>query len=177
MRRLYRGAIVILAVIVVAFVAQKIVAGKTAEPHLVSSEPVATIGSGSDAVAVADDGTVLTWLVLPEDATLPQLSLSSVPKGPRVGGSVLEQVHVLAAAPSALRPYLASSGFGERGVAVELDSGIELRFGSASNAARKWRAAAAVLADPSITTLDYVNLLAPGRPEVGGSGHTLPPIE
>lgn len=167
----------ILAVIVIAFVAQKIVGGKTVEAQLVSSEPVATIGSGSEAVAVADDGTVLAWLSLPEDSKLPQLPLNSAPKGPRVEGSVLEQVRVLAAAPAALRPYVASSRIGESGVDVELSSGIELLFGSASDAARKWRAAAAVLADPSITALDYVNLLAPGRPTVGGSGHTLPPIE
>jgi hypothetical protein len=176
-RGLYRGVIVILAVIVVAFVYQKVFGGKTVEPQLVSSEPVATIGSGSEAVAVADDGTVLTWLALPEDSNLPQLPLSSTPKGPRVEGSALEQVRVLAAAPPALRPYVASSSFGESGVTVELSSGIELLFGSASDAARKWRAAAVVFADPSITTLDYVNLMAPGHPTVGGSGHTLPPIE
>lgn len=167
----------ILAVIVVAFVSQKVVGNKTVEPHLVSSEPVAVIGSGSEAVAVADDGTVLTWLSLPEDSKLPQLSLGSVPKGPRVEGPAFEQVRVLAATPAALGPYVASSSFGESGVEVELSSGIELIFGRASDASRKWRAAAAVLADPSITTLDYVNLLVPGRPEVGGSGHTLPPIE
>ncbi len=181
MRRLFRGfsrwVTVILVVIVVAFVAQKIVGGKTLAPHLVSSDPVAMIGSGSEAVAVADDGTVLAWLVPPEDSHLPQLSLSSPPKGPRVEGPALEQVDVLAATPPALRPYVAGSHFGERGVEVELSSGIELIFGSAGDAERKWRAAAAVLADPSITALDYVNLLAPGHPEVGGSGHTLPPIE
>jgi cell division septal protein FtsQ len=177
MRWLYRGVIVILALILIAFVYQKVFGDKTAEPHLVSSEPVAVIGSGADAVAVADDGTVLTWLTPPEDSKLPQLPLSSAPKGPRVEGSVLEQVRVLAAAPPALRPYLAGSQFGESGVDVELSSGIELRFGSAGDAARKWRAAAAVLADPSITALDYVDLTAPGRPAVGGSGHTLPPLE
>jgi cell division septal protein FtsQ len=177
MRWLYRGAIVIVAVILIAFVYQKVVGSKTVEPHLVSSDPVAVIGSGSEAVAVADDGTVLTWLTLPEDAGLPQLPLGSAPKGPRVEGSVLEQVRVLAAAPPALRRYVAGSHLGERGVVVELSSGIKLIFGSAGDAERKWRAAAAVLADPSITALDYVNLLAPGRPTVGGSGHTLPPIE
>src|SRR4051812_17694096 len=157
MRRLFRGSyrwvIVILAVIAIAFVAQRVFGGKTVEPHLVSSEPVATIGSGSDAVGVADDGTVLTWLALPEDSALPQLSLGSAPEGSRVQGPMLEQVRVLAAAPAALRPYVASSDFGESGVDVELTSGIELRFGGASGAARKWRAAAAVLADPSITAL------------------------
>jgi cell division septal protein FtsQ len=169
--------VVILAVIAIAFVAQKIIGDKTMEPHLVSSEPVAMIGSGEEAVAVADDGTVLTWLVLPQDSKLPQLPLSSPPKGLRVEGSALEQIHVLAAAPPALRPYVAGSQFGESGVEVELSSGIELIFGSAGDAPRKWRAAAAVLADPSITALDYVDLTAPGRPAVGGSGHTLPPIE
>jgi cell division protein FtsQ len=168
---------VILATIAIAFVAQKVVGDETVEPRLVSSEPVAAIGTGSEAVAVADDGTVLAWLALPEDSKLPQLPLSSAPKGPRLQGSALEQVRVLAAAPAALRPYVASSQFGENGVKVELSSGIELIFGSASDAARKWRAAAVVLADPSITTLDYVNLLAPRHPTVGGSGHTLPPIE
>jgi Cell division protein FtsQ len=176
-RRLYRGVIVILAVILVAFVAQKVIGGKTVEPHLVSSEPVAVIGSGSEAVAVADDGTVLAWLALPEDTKLPQLPLSSAPKGPRVEGPALEQVRVLAATPPALRPFVTGSRFGESGVEVELSSGIELIFGRSNDVVRKWRAAAAVLADPSITALDYVNLLAPGRPEVGGSGHTLPPVE
>jgi cell division septal protein FtsQ len=167
---------VILAVILVAFVYQGVFGGKTVEPHLVSSEPVAVIGSGSEAMGVAGDGTVLVWLALPEDSKLPQLPLGSPPKGPRVEGSVLEQVHVLAAAPAALRSYVASSRFGESGVDVELSSGIELRFGSAAGAARKWRAAAAVLADPSITTLDYVDLHAPRHPAVAGSGHTLPPL-
>jgi hypothetical protein len=32
-----------------------------------------------------------------------------------------------------------------------------------------------VLADPSITALNYVNLLAPTRPAVWGSEHSLPP--
>ncbi len=113
---------------------------------------------------MADDGTVLTWLALPKDVKLPQLPLSSPPKGPRVEGSVLEQVRVLAATPPALRPYVAGSHFGESGVDVELSSGIELLFGGAGDASRKWRAAAAVLADPSITALDYVDLTRSGAP-------------
>jgi cell division septal protein FtsQ len=146
------------------------------EPRLVSSVPVAVIGSGSSAVAVADDGTVLAWLRLSEEVRLPQLPLAAPPQAPRVRGPVLEQVRVLAAAPAALRPYLAASRFGESGVEVELSSGIELRFGNAAAVARKWRAAATVLADPQVTSLDYVSLLVPSRPAIGGSGHTLPPI-
>jgi cell division protein FtsQ len=137
----------------------------------------ATIGTGSDAVAVGPDGQVLAWLPLPEDSLLPYLPLGSVPEGGRLAGPVLEQARVLGAAPAALRPYIESSYYGESGVDVKLRSGIELRFGDASRAAAKWKAAAAVLADPSITALDYVDLHAPRRPAVGGSGHSLPPIE
>jgi hypothetical protein len=177
MRWLYRAVIPILVVIAVAFVAQKIVGGNTVVPHLVSSQPVAVVGSGEGAVAVADDGTVLTWFPVSEDSDLPQLPLSAAPKGPEVQGPVLEQVRVLAAAPAALRPYIEGTYLGESGVDVELTSGIELRFGHATDAARKWRAAAAVLADPTITALDSVDVRAPGRPATYGSGHTLPPIE
>lgn len=177
MRRLWRGVLVILAVILVAFVYQRLFGNETVTPRLVSSQPVALIGGESDApVAVGANGAILTWFPVPDESSLPRLPLESPPKGHRVEGPMLEQVRVLAAVPDALRPAIAGSYYGESGVDVELTSGIELRFGSASQAARKWRAAAAVLADPSITELDYVNLHAPAHPGVGGSGHTLPPI-
>jgi len=135
-----------------------------------------TIGSGPEAVAVATDGTILAWLSPPEDGSLPALPPVAPPASGRLAGPMLEQALVLGAAPRALRPYLARSYYGESGVDVELDSGIELRFGEATQAARKWRAAAAVLADPSIESLDYVDLHAPSRAATHGSGHTLPPI-
>lgn len=149
----------------------------TVEPHLKSLQPVATIGTGSDAVAVGANGQILAWLPLSEDEPLPALSLSVPPKGGKLAGPVLQQARVLGAAPAALRPHLEGSYYGETGVDVKLRSGIELRFGDASQAGAKWKAAAAVLADPSITALDYVDLHAPERPAVGGSGHTLPPVE
>lgn len=145
-------------------------------PHLVGAQPTSVIGSGSDALAVAADGTILPWLPPPEDDSLPQLPLSTPPKGLRLQGPVLEQARVLGAAPAALRPYLHSSSYGTSGVDVELRSGIELLFGDDTQLARKWRAAAAMLANPTVTTLDYVDLHAPSRPTIGGSGHTLPPI-
>lgn len=175
MRWLYRTAVAILVVIAIAFAWQKVFGDDTVTPHLVSSRPVAVIGEDEGAIAVAEDGTILAWFPPGEDVQLPSLPLDSAPKGPRVQGPVLEQVRVLAAAPEALRPYLAASRFGESGVDVELSTGIEVRFGNAVGAKRKWRAAAAVLASPEITALDYVNVFAPGRPTVGGSGHTLPP--
>jgi hypothetical protein len=149
----------------------------TVEGHLQAPRATATIGSGSEAIAVGPDGAILAWLKLPEDAQLPQLPISTPPQGGRLAGPVLQQARVLGAAPPSLRPYVESSYYGESGVDVRLRSGIELRFGDASQAAKKWRSAAAVLADPSIASLDYVDLHAPGHPSVGGSGHTLPPVE
>lgn len=172
-KRLWLGGAV--ALLLVALLYVFIGRDSTLEPRLVSSQPVAAIGSGNGAVAVAEDGTVLAWFPPGEDVRLPELPISSAPKGDRVQGSVLEQVHVLAAAPAALRPYVAATRFGESGVEVELTSGIELRFGNSVDAKRKWRAAATVLADPEITALDYVDLRAPGRPAAYGSGHELPP--
>ncbi len=174
MRRplLVLAAAVVIAVAVYLFLLR----GTTAAPRLVSSRPVAVIGSGSGAVAVADDGTILAWLPVPEEGNLPKLPLDAPPKGPRLQGPALEQVRVLADIPPALLPYVEGSYYGESGVDVNLTSGIELRFGDSTQASRKWRAAAAVLADPSITALDYVDLHAPSHPDVGGSGHALPPL-
>lgn len=177
MRRwLIRGVGLIVLVIAIAAVYQLLLGSKTVAPHLVSSEPVAAIGSGSDAVAVAADGTILAWLPPPKEGSLPELPLEGPPKGPRLQGPMLEQTRILGAAPPVLSPYVESSSYGESGVDVILTSGIELRFGDATDAARKWRAAAAVLADPEVTALDYVDLQAPSHPATGGSGHTLPPI-
>jgi cell division septal protein FtsQ len=171
-RLLALAAVVIVLVVVYLFVARS----TTVTPRLVASEPVAVIGSGADAVAVAADGAVLPWFPVSEEAGLPRLPLEEAPKDGQVKGPVLEQVRVLAATPPALSPYVEGSYFGESGVDVQLTSGVELRFGDAMQATRKWRAAAAVLADPSVTTLDYVDLHAPGHPDVGGSGHALPPL-
>jgi Cell division protein FtsQ/DivIB, C-terminal len=172
-RLLVAGALVVLAVVAYWF----LVRDRTIEAQVHLPRATATIGSGTDLVAVGSDGQIFAWLPLSEDAELPSLPLSAPPKSGRLAGPVLEQARVLGAAPAALRPYIASSYFGESGVDVELRSGIELRFGDASQAATKWKAAAAVLADPSLTELDSVNLHAPSRPAIRGSGHTLPPPE
>jgi hypothetical protein len=162
------------AVIVAAAVYWFIVRQETAAPKVMVPQLAATIGEGSDAIGVAANGKLVRWLPLPEEPSLPQLPLEDPPQGGRVKGPVLEQVRVLAAVPDALHPYVARSFYGESGVDVELTTGIELRFGDASQAVRKWRAAAAALADPELTALDYVDLQAPARVSWGGSGHELP---
>jgi hypothetical protein len=168
-------AVLIVAAVAVLGVYWFVVRTKTAEPRVQVPTLAAAIGEGDEAVGIAGSGAAVRWLPPPEDPPLPQLPLDEVPKGGRVKGTALEQVRVLAAAPEELRPYLARSYFGESGVVIELTTGIELRFGDASQARRKWNAAAAILADPSVTALDYVNVVAPTRPVYEGSEHELPP--
>jgi hypothetical protein len=103
------------------------------------------------------------------------LALKQRPKGDRVKGHVLEEVHVIAAAPAAIRRYIATSKYGKTGVTLTTTSGIEIRFGDDREATRKWEAAATVLADPSVTLFSYVDVTAPTHPAVGGEEHELPP--
>ena len=172
-RRLTIGLVAILVVAVAAYwfgFRQKTVEADVQVPQLVAS-----IGEGEEAVGVAGNGAVGRGWPPPEDAPLPRLPLDEVPEGGRGRGTALEQVRVLAAAPEDLRPYVESSYFGESGVDVTLTTGVEVRFGDATQAARKWRAAVAIIADPYVTALDYVNVQAPSRASYGGSEHELPP--
>lgn len=145
----------------------------TLSVRVVERRPAALIGSGSKAAVVAADGVVIRSLHA-DGLELPSLPLTEPPRRSRLRGTALEQAQVLGAVPRAMQPYLERSYHGESGVVVVLRGGIELRFGSPARAARKWRAAAAVLADPSLTALDYVDLSSPERPAVGGAGHLLP---
>jgi hypothetical protein len=170
-------AAAVLAVIVMAALAYfLLLRGESVAPTVAPLEVTAAIGEGEERIAVGPDGSLLPGLQLPEDVSLPALPLSEPPRNGRLAGPVLRQARVLGAAPAALRPYLERSYYGESGVDVILDGGIELRFGDASQAARKWAAAATVLADPTITALDYVDLNAPSHPALGGEGHELPAL-
>ncbi|HEX5609122.1 MAG TPA: cell division protein FtsQ/DivIB [Solirubrobacterales bacterium] len=171
-----RVAVVALVVVAVAAVYWLLIRDKTVTPTVFSPRPAALLETGEDEVVVSADGALVRWFPVPTDPPLPNLPPAEPPKGGRLKGPMLEQVRVLAAAPGALRPYLERSFYGETGVDVVLTSGIELRFGDDTQADRKWKAAAAVLSDPTVTTLDYVDLHAPSRPAIGGSGHTLPSL-
>jgi cell division septal protein FtsQ len=135
---------------------------------------VAQIGEGKRVIVVGGDGKLLGSKATKKEQ-LPVLPVKKRPTGDHVKGHVLEEVHVLAAAPKALRPYIARADLGETGVDVELTSGIEIRFGDEHEAARKWKSAAAVLADPSVTLLSYVDVHSATHPSVGGEEHELPP--
>jgi len=173
-RRRLLAALALVAVLAAGY--WLLLRGETVEPRLLPVQPTSVIGAGSDSIGVSPDGLILTWLPAPEEGTLPGLPLAEPPANGKLSGPMLQQARVLGAAPPELRPYIESSFYGDSGVDVVLEAGVELRFGDASQAAAKWRAAAAVLADPSVNTLDYIDLRVPSRPSVGGSGHTLPPV-
>ena len=170
--RLVAGALAALLVALAAY--WFLLREEQVEPRVLVPKLAASIGEGEDAIGVSAGGALVRWLPLPEDPPLPRLALDEAPKGGRVRGPALDQVRVLAAVPDPLRPYAESSFSGESGVGVNLTTGIELVFGDATQARRKWRAVAAVLANPEITALDYVNVTAPSRPVYEGSEHELP---
>jgi hypothetical protein len=198
-------ALVAVAIVAVAVYWFGLRGSSTTTAEARPTTPVAQIGEGKTVILVAEDGQILgtrTAESKDEDGsgkegdsrqaagakasksakteTAPQkhlvvLPLKQRPKGDRVKGHVLEEVHVIAAAPAAIRHYIASSGYGKTGVALTTTTGIEIRFGDDLEAGRKWEAAAAVLADPSVTLLSYVDVTAPSHPAVGGDEHELPP--
>jgi len=167
-------AVVALAVVGVAVYWFALRGSSTTDAEAQQVRVVAQIGNGKRVVLVTGDGK-LFGMASGKKADQPVLPLKKLPPGKRVRGHVLEEVRLLAAAPKPLRPYIAATKWGKTGAEVELTSGIFIRFGDQSEAVRKWKSAAAVLADPSVTLLSYVDVHAPTRPDVGGEGHELPP--
>ncbi|MGA8745915.1 MAG: hypothetical protein WB507_08625 [Solirubrobacterales bacterium] len=160
-----------------ALLVYQLLAGKSqVNSRLLQTAPTAAIDTASGFVGVSAQGAVLSWQPPPKESSLPLLPVKRPPASGRLSGTALQQALVLGAAPAALRPHLKSSSYGSTGVDVQLRTGVVLRFGDAGERARKWQAAAAVLADPAVSALDYVNLSVPGRPGIGGSGHSLPPV-
>jgi cell division septal protein FtsQ len=142
----------------------------------VTERPAALIASDGQAeVPVAADGTILTGLELGKEADkLPVLSVTQLHETGRLGGDPLRKALVLGAAPAPLRPLIDDIGVDPgSGIRVTLDGGFEVRFGSSEKATEKWAAAAAVLADPKLSSLTYVDVRIPGRPAVGGA----PPVD
>ena len=123
-------------------------------------------------------GQVLAWLPAAGGRSLPRLPLAEPPRaGParRAGAAAGAGPGRRAGQPCG--PTSSGSFYGESGVDVELRSGIELRFGDASRRrgeVERGRGGARRSGDRR--ALDYVDLLAPGAPAIGGSGHTLPAV-
>lgn len=134
--------------------------------------PALIVESGGDAVPVAGDGTVLRGLSLgAADARLPTVELRDLPAAGKLGGEPLAQAAVAGAAPGPLVPLIEEISYdAARGVEVVMKGEISIRFGTPAAVAQKWAAAAAVLADPGLQSLTYVDVRVPERPSVGGAG-------
>jgi cell division protein FtsQ len=146
---------------------------KTDFPHGLAIEvaeraPVAIVGAG-EGVPVAGDGTILSGIATGE-LKLPTIEARSVPASGTLEGTGLAQAEILGATPDPLRPAIRGIGVdGAHGVEVELAADVELRFGDSRDAEAKWAAATAILADPKLEAVAYIDLRLPGRPAVGGA--------
>lgn len=116
---------------------------------------------------VAGDGVILaTGADRPDGVPLIEADPTSI--GEKVNGPALLAARTLGAAPEALLAQTESGSVDPQyGPVVTLHGGIELRFGDPSKADQKWRAAAAVLADPDLDSASYIDLSVPSRPALG----------
>jgi cell division protein FtsQ len=126
--------------------------------------PVAAVDDEGEPLAVDGSGRLLPGVAA---ADLPAIE-AEAPGSARLEGAARAQATVLGAAPGPLRPLIEEAQATDVGVEVTLSSGIELWFGDPDQAAAKWRAAAAVLADPALDALTYIDLRVPERPAVSG---------
>jgi hypothetical protein len=128
---------------------------------------------GEQSVPVAADGSLLPGIKAQGD--LPQLHVDSLPEGGRLSGAPLAEGLVIGAAPSALRPLIdRATVTHDYGVVVTMHGGIQLRFGTGGDREGQWAAAAAVLADPALGSLTYVDVRVPERPAVGSTSDPSP---
>ena len=119
---------------------------------------------------IAGDGVILSREGhSPGDLATIEVAGGTRSAGGRVEGAALHVATVLGAAPSPLSPLVRSATVDpDFGVVVELDDGLDLRFGGPGSASQKWQAAAAVLADPDLEGAAYLDLSVPERPVAGG---------
>jgi cell division protein FtsQ len=136
--------------------------------EVVERSPVLLVRSGGREVSVAADGTLLPQLGGSGSRELPVITVEELPGSGMLSGRALDQALVVGAAPAPLRALIEAVGHSEdEGVEVVLEGGIEVRFGAGERAGRKWVAAAAVLADPRLEGLTYLDVRVPERPAVG----------
>ena len=130
------------------------------------------VNSGDESVAVAGDGTILRGLDVGEAAGGCRRSRSARSRPGRSSAASRSP-----SPPSRARRPASCCGLIEKieyddegGVEATMRGDIPIQFGPAAAAAEKWAAAAAVLADPRLDTLTYVDVRVAERPAVGGAG-------
>jgi cell division protein FtsQ len=141
--------------------------------EVVERPPTLLVRGAGREVPAAADGTLLAGVPVGEDE-LPVLEVDEVPGSGALGGEPLEQALIVGAAPEPLRPLIEKITYtDDYGVEVTLRGELPVRFGSGSAAKEKWMAAAAVLADPKLDALTYLDVRVPERPAAGGAAKPL----
>jgi cell division protein FtsQ len=130
--------------------------------------PIAVTKAGGESVPVSADGYLLKGVAFDAGA-LPSMDPGSG-EGPLLDEQGRAQAAILGAVPEPLRDRVKSASWDEDhgGVVVDLDGAPELRFGDGDQAEAKWKAVAAVLADPDLESRSYLDVQVPGRPVTGG---------
>ena len=121
----------------------------------------------------AADGTLLVGLEVPDKLAkeLPTVQVSELPGSGRLAAGDLEQALVVGATPEPLRGLVEGASWSaDEGVVVTMRGEIPIHFGDGARADAKWAAAAAILADPKLDSVAYLDVRVPERPAVGGSG-------
>ena len=137
--------------------------------RVLEHEPVAVLVSGEREIAASGDGLLLQGVVA--DGDLPVIKTDAPPVGDRVSNAnTRAALTIAAAAPDELRRRIDRLWTGPRGMMLALVDGPDLIFGDASDARRKWLAAARVLADPSAAGAIYLDVRIPERVAAGGLG-------
>jgi cell division protein FtsQ len=128
--------------------------------------PVAVVVAGGRRVPLASDGRLLQGATPPDD--VPALAIQGAP-GSRVDDPRGRRLVALAAAaPGPLRRRAMRASITDKGLTMTMERGPDLYFGTPSDLAAKWKAAARVLADPSAEGATYVDVRVPERAAAGG---------
>jgi hypothetical protein len=100
--------------------------------------------------------------------SLPTITVPVSPGGSRVGGSTLDVVRLLGAAPYQLLAKVSqASDGGLHGLEAQLRDGPKVYFGGDDDLGAKWASAAAVLADSGSAGADYIDVTVASRPAAG----------
>jgi cell division protein FtsQ len=127
----------------------------TVEISVREREPVAVVGTGERAVVVDADGLVLADA--PDGSTLPIVAGVGAAAGSSISERQRQAVAVVAGLPDELAAEVAEARRTRAGVVLELDDGIEVRWGDVDGSDAKAESLAVLLAQadrPTIATID-----------------------
>lgn len=156
---------------VAAYPEVKSVQASASFPHsmtvtVVEQNPVAVVVAGGHRTVVSGDGTLLPNVTT--SSSLPTIAMTVAPGGATLSGAPLQEAELLADAPSALLPRIASTQLSSsHGLTAALRGGPQLYFGGSGQLTAKWYSAVAVLANSSSAGAAYIDVSDPSRPAAG----------